>query len=67
MTCSKLANDYFNSGLFKVSKMTYDLSKVSKMTNYYDLFKVSQMSNYFDLFKVCKMTNYYDLFKVSCA
>ena len=55
MTCSKLANDYFNSDLFKVSKMTYDLSKVSKMTNYYDLFKV------------CKMTNYYDLFKVSCA
>ena len=32
--------------------MTYDMFKVSKMTNYYDMFKVSKMTNYYDLFKV---------------
>ena len=42
--------------MFKVSKMTYDLFKVIKMT-----------TKFFDLFKVSKMTNYYDFFKVSCA
>ena len=36
---SKVTTKFFGS--FKVSKMTYDPFKVSKLTNYYDLFKVS--------------------------
>ena len=39
-------DDYFNYGLFKVSKMTYNLFKVSKITTmFFDLFKVSKITS----------------------
>ena len=40
--------------LLKVSKIIFDLFKVSKVTTFFDLLKVSKII--FDLFKVIKIT-----------